>query len=77
MRNAETFIPFLVAIIALLGYAVWLLRKLSASIGWFRRLPREHEWLMDQVKANTSAIKDNGEEIKRIMQVIEALVTKQ
>jgi len=74
VRNAETLIPFLVAVIALLGYIAWAVRRLAKTLNWFRRLPREHEWLMKQVQSNTDAIRATTTEVKDLATVIRALI---
>jgi hypothetical protein len=65
----ETLISLMAGIAAMLGYAVWLMRRIARALRWAARLPDEHEWLMSQVATHTR-------EIERIMNVVRVLAER-
>jgi hypothetical protein len=69
MTKFETLIGFLAALLVILGYVTVLIRRVWKSMRWFRKLPEEHEWLMETTKTNT-------DEIKNIMEIVKALVER-
>lgn len=70
MTRAETLIPFLVAIIALLGYMAWVLRKITKAARWIAKVPKEHEWLM-------ATVTTHSKQLDELLKLINRVVTAQ
>ena len=56
MKDVGALLPLVAALLGILGYAVWVLRRLARALEWISRLPREHEFLMETTAKHTDQI---------------------
>lgn len=76
MKNAETLIPFFVAVIALLSYIAWVVRRLAKWSAWMRRLPKEHEWLMQNTRNHSKEIHRLANQVDANTRVIREIMER-
>lgn len=68
-NRLEVLVPFLVAIITLLGYIAWLLRKIIGLGKWLKVLPAQHAWLM-------ATVTQHSKQLDELLKLVAELITR-